>query len=101
MILIKLINKMSKVCQDMLDNKDNLEEELKVLFDKIDTNHSTDIDRKEFRVYIQSLYKNSGKKITNEIIDKFIKNYDKDKSGTLDFEEFKEFAIKTLKCLSK
>jgi len=92
---------MSKVCQDMLDNKDNLEEELKVLFDKIDTNHSTDIDRKEFRAYIQSLYKNSGKKITNEIIDKFIKNYDKDKSGTLDFEEFKEFAIKTLKSLSK
>ena len=92
---------MSKVCQDMLDNKDNLEEELKVLFDKIDTNHSTDIDRKEFRAYIQSLYKNSGKKIANEIIDKFIKNYDKDKSGTLDFEEFKEFAIKTLKSLSK
>ena len=92
---------MSKVCQDMLDNKDNLEEELKVLFDKIDTNHSTDIDRKEFRAYIQGLYKNSGKKITNEIIDKFIKNYDKDKSGTLDFEEFKEFAIKTLKSLSK
>ncbi len=85
----------------MLDNKDNLEEELKVLFDKIDTNHSTDIDRKEFRAYIQGLYKNSGKKITNEIIDKFIKNYDKDKSGTLDFEEFKEFAIKTLKSLSK
>ena len=88
---------MSQVCKDMLNNKDNFEEEMKRLFDKIDTNHSTDIDRKEFRVYIQSLYKNSGKKITNEIIDKFIKNYDKDKSGTLDFEEFKEFAIKTLK----
>jgi Ca2+-binding EF-hand superfamily protein len=88
---------MSQTCKDMLNNKDNFEEEMKRLFDKIDTNHSSDIDRKEFRVYIQSLYKNSGKKITNEIIDKFIKNYDKDKSGTLDFEEFKEFAIKTLK----
>ena len=53
---------MSKVCQDMLDNKDNLEEELKELFKKIDTNHSTDIDRKEFRAYIKNLYKNSGKK---------------------------------------
>ena len=85
----------------MLDNKDNLEEELKELFEKIDTNHSTDIDRKEFRAYIQNLYKNSGKKVTNEIIDKFIKNYDKDKSGTLDFEEFREFALKTLKTYSK
>ena len=92
---------MSQVCKDMLDNKDNLEEELKRLFDKIDTNHSTDIDRKEFRVYINNLYKDSGKKVTNEIVDKFIKNYDKDKSGTLDFEEFKEFAIKTLKNYSQ
>ena len=85
----------------MLDNKDNFEEELKELFKKIDTNHSTDIDRKEFRAYIKNLYKNSGKKVTNEIIDKFIKNYDKDKSGTLDFEEFREFALKTLKTYSK
>ena len=92
---------MSQVCKDMLNNKDDLEEEIKRLFDKIDTNHSKDIDRKEFRVYIQNLYKDSGKIITNEIIDKFIKNYDKDKSGTLDFEEFKEFAIKTLKTYSQ
>ena len=92
---------MSQVCKDMLDHEDNLDKELKSLFDKIDTNHSTDIDRKEFRVYIQSLYKNSGKKITSEIIDQFIKNYDKDKSGTLDFEEFKEFAVKTLKNYSQ
>ena len=92
---------MSQVCKDMLNNKDNFEEEMKRLFDKIDTNHSKDIDRKEFRVYIQNLYKDSGKIITNEIIDKFIKNYDKDKSGTLDFEEFKEFAIKTLKTYSQ
>ena len=92
---------MSQVCKDMLNNKDNFEEEMKRLFDKIDTNHSKYIDRKEFRVYIQNLYKDSGKIITNEIIDKFIKNYDKDKSGTLDFEEFKEFAIKTLKTYSQ
>ena len=92
---------MSQTCKDMLNNKDNFEEEMKRLFDKIDTNHSKDIDRKEFRVYIQNLYKDSGKIITNEIIDKFIKNYDKDKSGTLDFEEFKEFAIKTLKTYSQ
>ena len=92
---------MSQVCKDMLNNKDNFEEEMKRLFDKIDTNHSSDIDRKEFRVYINNLYKDSGKKVTNEIVDKFIKNYDKDKSGTLDFEEFKEFAIKTLKTYSQ
>ena len=92
---------MSQTCKDMLNNKDNFEEEMKRLFDKIDTNHSSDIDRKEFRVYIKNLYKDSGKIITNEIIDKFIKNYDKDKSGTLDFEEFKEFAIKTLKTYSQ
>ena len=92
---------MSQTCKDMLNNKDNFEEEMKRIFDKIDTNHSKDIDRKEFRVYIQNLYKDSGKIITNEIIDKFIKNYDKDKSGTLDFEEFKEFAIKTLKTYSQ
>ena len=88
---------MSKVCQDLLDNQEDFESKIKELFDVIDTNKSSDIDKKELRVYIKNIYEKSGKKVTNEIIDKFIKNYDKDKSGTLDLEEFKEFATQVLK----
>ena len=94
---------MSKVCKEILskENQEQLEQEIKELFDKIDTDHSNEIDRKEFRVFAQKLYGRSGKKVSNETVDKFIKNLDKDKSGTISLEEFREFAIKVLSFLSK
>ncbi len=92
---------MSEVAKEMLINQDELEEEIKELFQKIDTDHSNEIDRKEFRTFVKKLYEKSGKKISNELIDKFIKNLDKDKSGTLSLDEFREYAVKVLKTLSK
>ena len=92
---------MSKVAKEMLTNKENFEKEIKEIFDSMDKDHSNDIDRAEFREFVKSIYKNSGKKINNETIDKFIKILDKDKSGTLSFDEFKEFAVKVLKNYSK
>ena len=92
---------MSKVCQELLNNQDELEEEIKELFQKIDTDHSNEIDRKEFRVFAQKLYGRSGKKVSNETVDKFIKNLDKDKSGTLSLDEFRDFAVLILQKLSK
>ena len=92
---------MSKVAKEMLTNKENFEKEIKEIFDSMDKDHSNDIDRSEFREFVKSIYKNSGKKINNETIDKFIKILDKDKSGTLSFDEFKEFAVKVLKNYSK
>ena len=92
---------MSQVCKEMLEEEKHLEEEIKELFDKIDTDHSKEIDRKEFRAFAQKLYGKSGKKISNETIDKFIKGLDKDKSGTISLEEFREYAIKVLHFLSK
>ena len=62
---------MSKVCQELLNNPDELEKEIKELFQKIDTDHSNEIDKKEFRAFVTKLYKKSGKKVTNEMIDKF------------------------------
>ena len=92
---------MSKVCQELLNNQDELEEEIKELFQKIDTDNSKEIDKKEFRAFVTKLYKKSGKKVTNEMIDKFIKNLDKDKSGTLSLDEFRDFAVLILQKLSK
>ena len=92
---------MSQLCKDMLDEEKHLEQEIKELFDKIDTDHSNEIDRKEFRAFAQKLYGRSGKKVSNETVDKFIKNLDKDKSGTISLDEFKEYAIKVLHYLSK
>ncbi len=92
---------MSHVCKEMLEEEKHLEEEIKELFDKIDTDHSNEIDRKEFRAFAQKLYGKSGKKISNETIDKFIKSLDKDKSGTISLDEFREYAIKVLNFLSK
>ena len=92
---------MSKVCKELLNNQEELDEEIKELFQKIDTDHSNEIDKKEFRAFVTNLYKKSNKKVTNEIIDKFIKNLDKDKSGTLSLEEFKDYAVTILKTLSK
>ena len=92
---------MSQLCKDMLDEEKHLEQEIKELFDKIDTDHSNEIDRKEFRAFVQKLYGKSGKKVSNELIDKFIKNLDKDKSGTISLDEFRDYAIKVLHFLAK
>ena len=92
---------MSKVAEEMLKQEKRIEQEVKELFDKIDTDHSNEIDRKEFRVFAQKLYGRSGKKVSNETVDKFIKNLDKDKSGTISLEEFRDFAIKVLHFLAK
>ena len=92
---------MSKVAEEMLKQEKRIEQEVKELFDKIDTNHSNEIDRKEFRVFAQKLYGRSSKKVSNETVDKFIKNLDKDKSGTISLEEFRDFAIKVLHFLAK
>ena len=92
---------MSKVCKEMLENEAQIEQEVKELFDKIDTDHSNEIDRKEFRVFAQKLYGRSGKRVSNETIDKFIKGLDKDKSGTISLEEFRDYAKKVLHFLSK
>ena len=92
---------MSNVAKEILNNQDDLEEEIKKLFDKIDTDHSKEIDKKEFRIFVKKLYEKSGKIINNELIDKFIKNYDKDKSGMLNLDEFREYAIKVLEVFSQ
>ena len=92
---------MSKVAEEMLKQEKRIEQEVKELFDKIDTDHSNEIDRKEFRVFAQKLYGRSSKKVSNETVDKFIKNLDKDKSGTISLEEFRDFAIKVLHFLAK
>ena len=51
---------MSKVCKELLNNQDELEEEIKELFQKIDTDNSKEIDKKEFRAFVTNLYKKSG-----------------------------------------
>ena len=91
---------MSKVAEEMLKEEQRIDQEVKELFDKIDTDHSNEIDRKEFRVFVQKLYGRSSKKVSNETVDKFIKNLDKDKSGTISLEEFRDFAIKVLHFLA-
>ena len=92
---------MSQVAKDMLEEEKLLEQEVKDLFDKIDTDHSNEIDRKEFRAFARKIAAKSGKKVSNETIDKFIKSLDKDKSGTISLEEFRDYAIKVLRFLSK
>ncbi len=92
---------MSKVAEELLKEEQRIDQEVKELFDKIDTDHSNEIDRKEFRVFVQKLYGRSSKKVSNETVDKFIKNLDKDKSGTISLEEFRDFAIKVLHFLAK
>ena len=92
---------MSVVAKELLENKEDLEKEIKELFQQIDLDGSNEIDKKEFREFMKKLYGKSGKKINNELIDKFIKNLDKDKSGTINLEEFKDYAIKILKALSQ
>ena len=92
---------MSQVCKDMLEEEERLEQEIKELFDKIDTDHSNEIDRKEFRNFANKWYGRSGKKVSNETIDKFIKNLDKDKNGAISLDEFRDYAKQVLRFLSK
>ena len=92
---------MSKVAKEMLMNQEELENEIEELFNKIDTDHSHEIDKIEFRTFVTKFYQKSGKKVNNDTINKFMKSLDKDKSGTLSLDEFREYAIKILQILSK
>ena len=92
---------MSQVAKEMLKEEEMVEQEVKELFDKIDLDHSNEIDRKEFRAFAQKLYGRSGKKVSNELVDKFIKSLDTDKSGTISLKEFRDYAIKVLHFLAK
>ena len=92
---------MSIVAKELLENKDNLEKEIEELFQQIDVDGSNEIEKKEFREFMKKFYAKSGRKINNEIIDKFMKKLDKDKSGTINLEEFRDYAIKILKALSE
>ena len=92
---------MSQVAKEMLKEEERVEQEIKELFDKIDLDHSNEIDRKEFRAFAQKLYGRSGKKVSNEMVDKFIKSLDTDKSGTISLKEFRDYAIKVLHFLAK
>ena len=92
---------MSVVAKELLNNSEELEEEIKELFQQIDVDGSNEIDKKEFREFMKKFYAKSGKKINNEMIDKFIKKLDKDKSGTINLDEFRDYAIKLLKTLSQ
>ena len=92
---------MSQVAKEMLKEEEMVEQEVKELFDKIDLDHSNEIDRKEFRAFAQKLYGRSGKKVSNEMVDKFIKSLDTDKSGTISLKEFRDYAIKVLHFLAK
>ena len=92
---------MSQVAKEMLKEEERVEQEVKELFDKIDLDHSNEIDRKEFRAFAQKLYGRSGKKVSNEMVDKFIKSLDTDKSGTISLKEFRDYAIKVLHFLAK
>ena len=91
---------MSQVAKEMLKEEEMVEQEVKELFDKIDLDHSNEIDRKEFRAFAQKLYGRSGKKVSNEMVDKFIKSLDTDKSGTISLKEFRDYAIKVLHFLA-
>ena len=92
---------MSQVAKEMLKEEEMVEQEVKELFDKIDLDHSNEIDRKEFRAFAQKLYGRSGKKVSNEMVDKFIKSLDTDKSGTISLKEFRDYAIKVLHFLAQ
>ena len=54
---------MSQVCKDLLEEEKHLEQEVKDLFDKIDTDHSNEIDRKEFRAFARKIAAKNGKKV--------------------------------------
>ena len=63
-------------------------EEIKEAFDLFDTDGSGTIDPKELRAAMQSL----GFEAKNQTIFQMISDLDKNKSGSIDFEEFLEMA---------
>ena len=64
-------------------------EEIKQAFDLFDTSGSGTIEPKELKVALRAL----GFQPTKEDIDTLIRQFDKDKSGRIDFHEFLEIMI--------
>ena len=64
-----------------------LKEDVKDAFDKIDTNKSGMIDKKEFRALCERVAQNMGNQLKEKEFEELFQKFDKDNSGLISFQE--------------
>ena len=97
--LIDQFKKMSK----MYENEECIAKDkiakMKKAFQSYDKDGNGVLDRKEIRGLLQLHFKEEGikRKPTKDDVDQFFDSIDDDKSGTIEFTEFKKFLIENMK----
>ena len=81
---------MSKAIKDILNNEKKFTEVAKVAFDSVDTDRSGQIDGNELeKVMVQIASDMGAEPPTKEDVMEVMEHLDEDKSGKIDFDEFK------------
>lgn len=80
--------KIKKVCLDHIGMDAPSDEVLKELFDHFDVDHSGCLNKAEFREIYSHSFENYGAPMTEKDLDRTFEKLDKDRSGTLSYEEF-------------
>ena len=81
---------MSKAIKEILNNDKKFNEVAKVAFDSVDTDHSGEIDGTELeKVMVQIALDMGADPPTKEDVLEVLEHLDEDKSGKIDFDEFK------------
>lgn len=81
---------MSKAIKDILNNEKKFTEVAKIAFDSVDSDHSGTIDASELeKIMVQIATDMGADPPTKEDVIEVMEHLDADKSGKIDFNEFK------------
>jgi Ca2+-binding EF-hand superfamily protein len=80
---------MSNVLKTLLNNNKKFTQICKQAFSKVDVDNSGQIDKRELEELFLHLASDIGMKITNDELNDIMDLMDADKSGQIDFDEFK------------
>ena len=87
---------------ELLNDEASFNQISKMTFDVVDNDKNGGIDISELSKCMESIAQEANiVKPTNEEIEEIMKNYDSDKSGKLEFEEFKVLVRKILENMTK
>ena len=93
---------MSKIIKDILNNDKKFTEIAKVAFDSVDTDKSGTIDAEELeKVMVQIANDMGAEAPTKEDVCEVLEHLDKDRSGKIDFNEFKVLIHDVLEAMSE
>ena len=81
----------------IINDEKKLNPILRKFFDEYDTDGSGSIDKSELKNVFKNLNNELGEPMNDEVLNETFKIFDSNKSGKIEFKEFKKVMIETIK----